>query len=243
MDLVGPRYLKGDGRLYVLNIIDVQTHMTQVYPIRSKSAESILAGIVEFWKDHGIPDCLQMDNELSFRGSNRHPRSLGLILRFVLSQGVRPLFIPNGEPWRNGTIEKFNDTFDKKFFRRQLFESFEALQKEAIIFKHFHNQHHRYSVHNGKTPAEMTKFIGEYPRLSKEYQAVDKPPLVDGELYFIRFVRSDRIIRILGDKFQVKGQLVYSYIVAIIIIEKQSLLVCQDGQIHHQFPFVMNVDW
>jgi putative transposase len=66
-----------------------------------------------------------MDNEMSFRGSNRYPRSLGIVLRLALSQGVTPIFIPPSEPWRNGVIEKFNSTMDKYFFSKQKVSSFE----------------------------------------------------------------------------------------------------------------------
>ncbi len=61
-----------------------------------------------FPKNFQLPDFLQMDNELSFRGSNKYPGSLGLLLKVALSCGVTPVFIPAAEPWRNGVIEKFN---------------------------------------------------------------------------------------------------------------------------------------
>jgi len=31
------------------------------------------------------------------------------------------VFIPIGEPWRNGVVESFNDTYNRRFFRRQWF--------------------------------------------------------------------------------------------------------------------------
>jgi len=31
----------------------------------------------------------------------------------------QPAVIQIGEPWRNGVIERFNDTYGKKLFRRQ----------------------------------------------------------------------------------------------------------------------------
>lgn len=211
--------------------------------MRDKSAESILPGIIELWKTFGIPDCLQMDNELVFRGSNRYPRSLGLILRFALSHNVTPLFIPQAEPWRNGMIEHFNRTFDKKFYRRQEFPDFEALKHEASVFVDFHNRHHRYSTQGGKTPLQAIKQLGQYPRLSKDYKCAERPLLEGGSLLFVRFIRSDLLISILGSTFKLKKQLMYSYVVAEVVIENHVLLIRQDGQIHHKFAFTMNVDW
>src|SRR5258707_1585483 len=99
MDLVGPRYITGDGKFYSVNLIDVTTRSCFVKAVRTKSSQGIVEAIASFWQTHGMPDALQMDNELAFRGSNRYPRSFGSVVRFALSQGVAPVFIPVSEPW------------------------------------------------------------------------------------------------------------------------------------------------
>jgi len=66
--------------------------------------------------------------------------------------------------------------------------------------------------------------------------------LVDGSVIFIRFIRSDRKLTILGTGFTVKQELVYTYVVAEIVIDQHVLLIKQDGIIHHVFPFAMPVD-
>ena len=243
MDLVGPRYLKGGFRFYAFNIIDTETHRVHVHPMPDKTARSILGGIISFWQDFGMPDALQMDNELSFRGSNRHPRSLGVILRFVISQGVVPIFIPRAEPWRNGVIEKFNGTFNSKFYRVQKFKDFGHLKNEAAKFEEFHNQHHRYSSQGNKTPNEMLSEIMMPQKLSKDY-LIEEPILLDsGVIIFVRFVRSDLKVNVFNSKFTVNKKLMYSYIIAEIIIDAHCLLIKQDNKIYHSFTFIMPVDW
>ncbi len=239
MDLVGPRYLSGGLRFYVLNIIDIETRTVHVHPIPDKRAISILEGILTFWKTFGIPDALQMDNELAFRGSNRYPRNLGIILRFVLSQGVVPVFIPIKEPWRNGIIEKFNDKFDKMFYRVQKFNDFEHLKVAAKEFEEFHNQNHRYSSQANKTPEEMLKEIIKPFKLVKNYK-FDSDYIPDtGSIIFIRFVRSNLQINVFNTIFKVKKELMYTYVTAHIILEHHCLLVKQDNIVHHIFTFVM----
>ena len=130
-DLVGPRFIKYDGRFYCLNTMDIATHRIKLNPSRRKDDESMAEGLIHTWKELGIPDFLQMDNELSFRGSNRYPHSLGLVLRLCLLLKIQPMFIPQGEPWRNGEIERSQDTFDKAFFRSQKFLSFKELCLEV----------------------------------------------------------------------------------------------------------------
>ena len=73
MDLIGPRYLHGGGRFYMLTIISNDTRHAGVYPIPSKSGENITQSVIRFWQSYSLPCFLKLDNELSFRGSNRHP--------------------------------------------------------------------------------------------------------------------------------------------------------------------------
>lgn len=174
----------------------------------------------------GLPDFLQLDNELSFRGSNRHPRSPGLVIRLCLHFGVQPVFIPIAEPWRNGVIEKFNDTYNKKFFRRQWFPSYATLKRQSKNFQRFHNKHHRYSCLKGKTPLEVIRnadrspvTIGANTKLPK----LDSVP--DGDIILIRFIRSNRLLNVFGEKFKVSKDLVYSYVKAVIVTQINSLQI------------------
>jgi len=240
MDLVGPRYLTGGARFYFQNFIDTENHHAGVYPIRDKRSVSIARSMVHFWTIYGIPDYLQMDNELAYRGSNRYPRSLGIVLRLALSQGVTPIFIPPAEPWRNGIIEKFNSNLHKYFFSSQRFTSFENVEEKAPEFSDFHNQNHRYSTQGGKCPCQI-KSISQEHKLGP-INLEDPIPLVDGSVIFIRFIRSDRKLTILGSNFTVKQKLVYTYVIAEIVIDQHALLIKQDGIIHHVFPFTMPVD-
>lgn len=137
--------------------MDVFSHRVYIESQRTKEDRQVASSLLKCWKAIGLPDFIQFDNELSFRGSNRHPRSPGLVIRLCLHFGIQPVFISVGEPWRNGTIEKFNDTYNKKFFRRQWFPSYTALKRESKNFQRFHNKHHRYSCLKGKTPLEVIK--------------------------------------------------------------------------------------
>ena len=240
MDLVGPRYLTGGSRFYFQNIIDTENHHVGVYPIRDKRSVTITKVIARFWTIYGIPDYLQMDNELSFRGSNRHPRSLGIVLRLALSQGVTPIFIPPSEPWRNGIIEKFNSNLYKYFFSAQRFTSFEEVEEKAPEFSDFHNQNHRYSTQRSKCPNQITSISQEHKLAAIDLE--DPIPLIEGSVLFIRFIRSDRRLTILRTGFIVKQELVYTYVIAEIVVDQHVLLIKQDGIIHHVFPFAMPVD-
>lgn len=105
-DLLGPRHIHKDGHFYSLNVIDLESYLAAINPSRSKADVAVAENLLRSWKTIGKPDFLQMDNELSFRGSNRHPHSFGLVIRMCLALEVQPIFIPIAEPWRNGAVEK-----------------------------------------------------------------------------------------------------------------------------------------
>lgn len=243
-DLVGPRFIKGDGRFYSLNIMDIATHRISLNPSRRKDDESIAEGLIKTWKKLGMPDFLQMDNELSFRGSNRHPHSLGLVLRLCLSLRIQPVFIPMGEPWRNGEIERFQDTFDKAFFRSQIFSSFKELSLEAPNFEDYHNEYYIYSCLNGKTPNRTLQedslgieLLPESFQLSR-----DKIPIEDGYVHFFRFIRSDRQLNIFGEKFTVSKDIVYEYVKATICTDAHMLQIRHDNHLVETFPYPLPID-
>jgi transposase InsO family protein len=243
-DIVGPRFIKGDGRFYSLNVMDVATHRIKLNPSRRKDDESMAAGLIRTWKQLGIPGFLQMDNELSFRGSNRYPRSLGLVLRLSLSMKIQPMFIPQGEPWRNGEIERFQDTFDKAFYRSQVFCSFKELCLKAPTFEKYHNEHYIYSCLQGKTPNQALQqdsigisLLPESFRLPSE-----RIPIEDGYIHFYRFIRSDRQLVIFGEKFTVPKDLVYEYVIATICTDIHTLQVRHDNQLVEAYEYVLPVD-
>lgn len=241
MDLVGPRYLKGGFRFYLYNIIDIDNHFAGVYPIPDKSAESIVTCLIDFWSTYQMPDFLQMDNELSFRGSNRHPRGLGLLMRLALSNGVTPLFIPQGEPWRNGIVEKFNDNAQEHFLDKQTFTTLDEMKTKAKEFSVFHNENHRYSSQGNRTPDSMVKQLFRKFTLEKSIDLTQKIMVDEGRLILVRFIRSDLKLHVLNEVFIMKPNLQYSYVIAEVVLVRFVLVVHRDNVVYHVFPFIMSL--
>jgi putative transposase len=220
-DLLGPRYIKNDGRFYSLHIMDLYSHRVFIHPQRRKDDEAVAMGLLRCWKAMGLPDFLQVDNQLSFRGSNRYPRSFGIVLRLCLSLGIEVVFIPIGEPWRNGTVESFNDTYNRRFFRTQWFRSYRYLRSQSKNFELFHNKNHRYSCLKGKTPLQVIQENAFRPVLPPpRYQLFQiGPEIPEGIISLIRFIRSDRKLDIFGEHFPVPKALIYSYVRAKILTD------------------------
>lgn len=218
--------------------MDLLSHQVYIESQRTKADRQIASSLLRCWKAIGLPDFLQLDNELSFRGSNRHPRSPGLVIRLCLYFGVQPVFIPIGEPWRNGTIEKFNDTYNKKFFRRQWFASYSMLKRQSKSFQRFHNKHHRYSYLKGKTPLEaIQKDRFEPVKIGGNTKIPDLDSTPDGNIILIRFIRSNRLLDIFGEKFKVSKNLVYSYVKAVIVTKIGALQIYLGDELVDKFNY------
>ena len=234
-DVVGPRYLKTDGRFYSANAIDAYDRRCCINPVRRQTKSDILASLIRCWYVLGIPEYLQMDNKLPMRGSNRYPHSFGLIIRLCLYLGIQPIFIPIGEPWRNGIIERFQDVFDKMFFRSQYFKSFSHLVSQARGFEAFHDRNHRYSTLEGKTPLE--KMSGKIKYLPKDFKLPSKLSIPLGDVHLVRFIRSNRVLDVFGEKFPMPVELEYEYVWVTIDTEQESL------SIYHDFRLVKKISY
>lgn len=244
MDLIGPRYLRGGNRFYLLNIISNDTRHAGVFPILSKSAEDITGSVVSFWKSHSVPDFLQLDNELSFKGSNRHPRGLGLLMRTALSLDVTPRFIPVGEPWRNGVIERFNQKVERTLLTQE-HKDFDSLMRHSAEFMEVHNREHHYSTMDHRTPTQMDleTFLPCNP-LARDYVVKQRPeidPWNLNEITFIRLVRSDCLINVLNTNVEIKPELMHTYVEATVCINDHCLQIRQDGMLRQISEFVMPV--
>lgn len=237
-DFVGPRYIEGDGRFYCLNLIDCCSRIVTINPSRSKKNSNVTSALLSSWKNIPAPDYLQLDNALCFRGSNRYPRSFGLVIRLCLHLGITPVFIPPQEPWRNGVIERFQGTFEKLFFRSQNFNNFDHLQNEASVFETFHNQNHRYGVCQGMTPIELErKHPTSQDPLPEDFDLPDKLFIEPGEIHLVRLIRSDQKLDVFGIDFSMPDSVMYEYVKAVIDTGSQSMSVFHDDETIETFPF------
>lgn len=230
VDMVGPCYLTGPIRFYSLHAIDTAINRCGIEPIPSRAAQSVLDAVYAIWLRMGIPENLQVDNEMAFFGSPAHPRGMGPLIRLCLRYGVNLWFIPPSEPWWNGVVEKFNDHYQQKFLAKVTMSSMTQLGQESLAFEHRHNSTYRYSKITGKTPlkalASMEKKLifpskGDAPRYP-----LDKPE--EGCYHLVRFIRSDCRLSIFGEMFPAPPETQYEYVVATVDVKEQKLKLFLD---------------
>jgi transposase InsO family protein len=230
LDLVGPCYLTGPIRFYGLNAIDVAINRCGIEPMPSKAAQSILDAVYAVWLRMGLPENLQVDNEMAFFGSPAYPRGMGPLIRLCLHYGVQLWFIPPSEPWWNGVVEKFNDHYQQKFLDKIMMSSMPQLRQESLAFEHRHNSTYRYSKLKGKTPlkafAAMEKKVVFPSKSNAPKHPLDKPE--EGFYHLVRFIRSGCRLDIFGELFRVPPETQYEYVVATVDVKEQKLKLFRD---------------
>ncbi len=235
LDLVGPRHLEGGIPFYALNAVDVGRRRAGIEILPSKEEHQVAGGLVRLWRRLGIPGVAQFDNGQTICGRGRH---LALPVRVCLDLGVRARFIPYGEPWRNAVVEHFNDVFDKRFFRTERFRDIRHLAERARAFEAFHNTHHRYSALKGHTPEEWEGRMRFSPRLPDPGYRLPEGLPQRGRVEFIRLIRSDRELKILGGKSLVPEAFVHRYVTATLHVRTQRFVIDCDGR-RVEMPFLL----
>lgn len=228
VDLKGPIYLRGSSHKYYLVVLrDRYSHRCAIQALQSRESLPIVDFLVSSWQWLGVPEYLQMDNALEFRGSNRYPRSFGRVVRVAVALGVEPLFNPPHEPWRNGGVERQNGFLDDRLLTIDLTD-FEALTREVHVCQDTCNATHRLAAFGGRTPNQIA-CQATRRLLSSAYNRHQRPlPQNGGFVTFIRLVRkSGRITLGAGDRFMVDPGLAYTYVVARVDLARKCVAISQ----------------
>jgi|GEM_PF-304322 len=237
IDMIGPRHLKGGVGFHVLNMIDVGSHEAGSGILDAARPALIAQSLAGIWSRTGVPRVAQFDNHSNFRGAIPPAwRHFGPVVAACLDLGVTPRFIPLREPWRNGVVEHFNDTWDKSFFRTEIFTGIDHLRSENDAFIAFHNQHHRYSTHSGATPNQM--WDGRLRNsLPDRYDTPTRLP-AKGRIEVVRFIRSNRRVDLFGKRVLVTEDQTHQYVTAIIKVRARKLIIVTlNGEIIHNSDF------
>jgi hypothetical protein len=96
------RYLEGGEKVFVFHTVDAHTHALSQTSSRDKTPTSVCGHLLHACAGVGVPDFLQIDNDAAFTGLGKTPGVFGRFVRLALACGRELIFIPPGEPERNG---------------------------------------------------------------------------------------------------------------------------------------------
>jgi putative transposase len=239
LDFKGPFYLQDHShKYYLVALRDKMSKKTALRALANKGMDAILDFLVDAWRNMGCPKRLKMDNCLDFRGSNLYPRSPSKLVRVCLDLGVRPVFIPLREPWRNGVVENLNGLLDRFLLRLQSFETEKQLHQAVQRLETTINTKHRLPALQGKTPQEFAAHAKlRYPPVHYDWRTRDLR-LLKGKVTFIRLVRkSGRITLTAKDKFLIGKKYKWQYVMAVVDVAKQKLNVLWQGKHIKSFDY------
>ncbi len=241
-DLVGPRHLrgpKGVTRFYSFHTVDVAGHTVFTSQFTDKQTISMCKHLIETWRFMGIPEVSQMDNEMSATGGGRYPYSIPQVIRLHLLLGIHLVFIPQGEPGRNASVESFNQLWQERVIRRHDCPTLGALKRTSEKFLRYY---HYEKPHRSLTQKEHgTRFPGiRRDHLWKSLKSLPKSftlekyidsnghlniPVAKGKISFIRKVPISRD----GTAYFIRKKLEGQYVIATIFTHRKRLVPILSG--------------
>jgi putative transposase len=241
VDGVGPRYLKGDStRYYFLVLRDAFDLTVYIELVNSRKMEHVIAFLVRAWQQLGLPQQVQFDNGREFCGFGKSARALSRVIRLCLRLGVEPVFIPEGRPQRNGSVEQFNGWFQPVLLSRPYRRPADLRRQLRRLMTSVNEEHvHPKLGHRTSGQYRHTKRLRKLPA---DFRVDGQPfPIAAGKVSFIRLVSAQGTINILGQQYRVSKRLKFEYIKATLFTALRSLKVYHRGRLLKEFPYKLTV--
>jgi len=253
-DLVGPRHLRGPNgvtRFYSFHTIDVAGHTAFTSQSTNKQTLSLCLHLIESWRFLGVPRVSQMDNEMSAAGGGRYQFSISQFIRLHLLLGIHLVFIPQGEPGRNASIESFNALWQNRVLQRHNCPTISALRRNSkrfLQYLHYGKPHRRLTQKENGTrfPGILKDQVWESLKHLPDGFSLDTYidskgnltlPIAKGKVSFIRKVNSHGRIDVNGFSYFIRRRLERQYVVSTIFTYRKKLVVKHENKIIKSFAF------
>lgn len=241
VDLVGPRYLKGDKTKYYFYLCkDAFDQAVYAEFHAGNDMDQVLTFLIHAWQRLGLPHMVQFDNGRQFYGSGRYARSLNRVLRLVLRLGVEPVFIPEASPQRNGSVENFNGWFQPLLLQRPFTRAADVRRELRRLLLAVNDQHVHQSL-GFRTPTQYrrSKRIQKLPaHFSLDLKHI---PVAAGKITFIRWVLAHGYVDVLGESVKVGRRLRFHYVKITVETHTQRLKVYHNGRLIKQRGFKLRI--
>ncbi len=220
------KFLTGGCKVFAFHTLDLETRALHQTISADKSFESVKRHALETWRQLGLPDGLQVDNDAVFCGGYKAPRVFGRFVRLCLYVGIELIFLPPYEAERNGLIERTNGLWGQSFWRRRHFNSLAAVERASPKFEQWYGQQYQPPALNGLTPAQAQKRVGRRRLTAREVRALPAHlPITAGRLHFIRQVDQEGLISLLNEDWKVDKRLAGQYVWTTLVTHERRLKI------------------
>jgi transposase InsO family protein len=237
VDLVGPVYLRGNRHRYYIWVgKDVFDGAACLRLAGSRCMTEVLWFLGECWKDLGRPGQVQFDNARELVGWGTAAHTLSRVIRLCLRFGVSPVFIPEGEPQFNGSVENFNGWFQPPLFDRR-FTRPGDLRRELARLQEAVNTQHVHPRLGGKTPAQHRQSLRLQKLPASFVVPTERQPLAAGRVIFLRRVNWAGTVTLLSQSFRVGKRHRGLYLRLVVDTGRGQLTAYLNGRVLQRWPY------
>ncbi len=221
------RYLSGGQKVFVFHTLDYGSRNLHHQVFGAKSLPVALTHALSTWRGPlGLPDAVQLDNDIVFMGGHRIPRVIGQFVRLCLAVGVEPIFLPFYEPKRNELVEEIHGLWQSTLWRRWHFRSLGEVQRSQPRFRTWYRHHYFPPALAGRTPAQASRGQPSRRLTARQARRLSGPlPITAGRIHFIRRVDAGGDIDILNERWRVGRRWAGRYVWATVLTQRQRLEV------------------
>jgi transposase InsO family protein len=240
VDVVGPRYLKQRAtRYYFLIAKDIFDQSVYMEFVENRQMDTVIEFLVHAWQHQGLPEHVQFDNGREFCGFGAAARWLSRVIRLCLRVGIEPIFIPQGKPQYNGSVENFNGWF-QPLLLSQPFEHPNEVHEEVQRLMKSVNEQHVHTKLGGRTAAQYRR--GKRIRKVPANFSIDTHtlPIALGKVTFIRLVSLQGTIRLLDQSFTIGKRYKGQYVKGTIYTKSHTLKLYHKGKLIKEFPYALS---
>ena len=207
-DFVEGLVIKGGPEVEVLNVVSLHGGLVEAWPVTGCTAASTCVAMMEHWRQWGLPDYAQFDNDTRFYGPHTHPDTIGTVIKFCLGLGVVPVFAPPREHGMQNAIEGFNGRWQAKVWARFHYDDLSALQIQSA--KYITAYRLRQAARTERAPARRPFPSGwEFNPKAK----------VRGQIILIRRTSDQGTVSVLGHQFEVAKHWVHRLVRCVVDID------------------------
>ena len=240
VDVVGPRYLKGDStRYYFLVCKDVFDQSIYKEFVDNRRMDTVMDFLVHAWQQLGLPEKVQFDNGREFCGFGHAARFLSRIIRLCLRLEIEPVLIPKGKPHRYGSVENFNGWFQPLHLNRA-FSKPRVVRSEQRSLMTTENEQAVHTKLGGRTATQYRRGKRLRKRPDNFTMVKEKLPIGVGNGTFIRLVSGQGTVSILEPSFKFGKRLKFQYVTVTIYTKYRQLKVYHRGRLIKEFPYPLS---
>lgn len=133
-DFVEGLVIRGGIDVMVLNAISLHGGLCGSWVRSAWTARFTVETLVAHWREHGLPEYVQFDNDNLFLGNRIYPDAVGRVIRLCLQLKVTPVFVPLYETGFQAVIENYNGRWQAKVWHRFQFNKLADLSRQSERF-------------------------------------------------------------------------------------------------------------